>query len=322
MDENTSENLSGNKTDEQLQASEDGLTGNIFDFLKADENFKTWISKESEASQATLMRLGEEKYGQNLKGRITRLSDLFVEVVAEIRGADPNLVDDPETIPLQKENMRDSIKKKTEEIFINYQDELVSSNDQLVPYVHNISGFDPKIAEEIAVRLFGWNINTVYENEIFSDILSRVKTFNELSNLMHSYVLESCWVLQSGDYNKRVILVGEETSTVKTVDRIMNEISATTAVIVSPPDSKEIFVQVRDMGHATSFRIEEKEKGYFVNYWATIHPTNQDIKNLPGFEKYVEIGGHMKTIVGSFFVGKKEFSPTFSKLATTLKGIF
>ena len=138
------------------------------------------------------------------------------------------------------------------------------------------------------------------------------KTVNELLHSCHSYVMNNKELLSSitkisekqNKFNYPIMLYGENTKQAEELfKKFPTDLDVGWTDIISLED--QIFMMVRDRGHALTIDIDTSKDDYFVKYFVPKLCNEDMIKALPGINKD-NISNNGAS--GSFICNNKEFT--------------
>lgn len=150
---------------------------------------------------------------------------------------------------------------------------------------------DENLIEEVKKKFVGYSPLTLGH---LPELINKAKTINELLHVIHSYIINNEFILQSmpviatkknGVSRDSMVLYGEKTELAqKLFDAIPSDLDCGHTDIISMQD--RILMMIRDRGHALTIDIDSSdEKGdILVKYFVPKLCNEEMIKKLPGVE--------------------------------------
>ena len=156
-------------------------------------------------------------------------------------------------------------------------------------YQNNFSDMSKTFIEDVKKTFVGYT--SFNENDLNTSI-KEAKTINELLHTCHSYIMNNQSILSSitkisekqNQFKYPISLYGEQT---KAAEELFNNFPMDLDVgwtdIISLED--QIFMMVRDRGHALTIDIDTSKNDYLVKYFVPKLCNEEMIKALPGINK-------------------------------------
>ena len=190
-------------------------------------------------------------------------------------------------------NFDDKINESLTEFFNKEKEKLAISNYNNINcneiYQNNFSDMSKTFIEDVKKTFVGYT--SFNENDLNTSI-KEAKTINELLHTCHSYIMNNQSILSSitkisekqNQFKYPIILYGEQT---KAAEELFNNFPMDLDVgwtdIISLED--QIFMMVRDRGHALTIDIDTSKNDYLVKYFVPKLCNEEMIKALPGINK-------------------------------------
>lgn len=156
-------------------------------------------------------------------------------------------------------------------------------------YQNNFSDMSKTFIEDVKKTFVGYT--SFNENDLNTSI-KEAKTINELLHTCHSYIMNNQSILSSitkisekqNQFKYPISLYGEQT---KAAEELFNNFPMNLDVgwtdIISLED--QIFMMVRDRGHALTIDIDTSKDDYLIKYFVPKLCNEEMIKALPGINK-------------------------------------
>ena len=197
------------------------------------------------------------------------------------------------------------LERKAKEIYRNYSNSLIYKKEQGIgqktysdAFREYVSSFDRRIVEKIAINMRGDDL-AIYVN--FEKIIASVRTFQELLNLTHSFVLETHSILP--DFAKRSEDNPIASNIRQGIKKRIQKIAVPTRniFIFTGPDGV-VFVQVRGYGHALSIMARQAKEPAKVLIDYKIHRVDDisDVRRLRGFKECMHYTREITVATGAF----------------------
>lgn len=183
------------------------------------------------------------------------------------------------------ESLTEFFNKETEKLAIsNYNN--INCNEI---YQNNFSDMSKTFIEDVKKTFVGYT--SFNENDLNTSI-KEAKTINELLHTCHSYIMNNQSILSSitkisekqNQFKYPISLYGEQT---KAAEELFNNFPMDLDVgwtdIISLED--QIFMMVRDRGHALTIDIDTSKDDYLIKYFVPKLCNEEMIKALPGVNK-------------------------------------
>lgn len=190
-------------------------------------------------------------------------------------------------------NFDDKINESLTEFFNKEKEKLAISNYNNINcneiYQNNFSDMSKTFIEDVKKTFVGYT--SFNENDLNTSI-KEAKTINELLHTCHSYIMNNQSILSSitkisekqNQFKYPISLYGEQT---KAAEELFNNFPMDLDVgwtdIISLED--QIFMMVRDRGHALTIDIDTSKNDYLVKYFVPKLCNEEMIKALPGINK-------------------------------------
>lgn len=190
-------------------------------------------------------------------------------------------------------NFDDKINESLTEFFNKEKEKLAISNYNNINcneiYQNNFSDMSKTFIEDVKKTFVGYT--SFNENDLNTSI-KEAKTINELLHTCHSYIMNNQSILSSitkisekqNQFKYPISLYGEQT---KAAEELFNNFPMDLDVgwtdIISLED--QIFMMVRDRGHALTIDIDTSKNDYLVKYFVPKLCNEEMIKTLPGINK-------------------------------------
>ena len=190
-------------------------------------------------------------------------------------------------------NFDDKINESLTEFFNKEKEKLAISNYNNINcneiYQNNFSDMSKTFIEDVKKTFVGYT--SFNENDLNTSI-KEAKTINELLHTCHSYIMNNQSILSSitkisekqNQFKYPISLYGEQT---KSAEELFNNFPMDLDVgwtdIISLED--QIFMMVRDRGHALTIDIDTSKDDYLVKYFVPKLCNEEMIKALPGINK-------------------------------------
>ena len=190
-------------------------------------------------------------------------------------------------------NFDNKINESLTEFFNKEKEKLVIGNYNNINcneiYQNNFSDMSKTFIEDVKKTFVGYT--SFNENDLNTSI-KEAKTINELLHTCHSYIMNNQSILSSitkisekqNQFKYPISLYGEQT---KAAEELFNNFPMDLDVgwtdIISLED--QIFMMVRDRGHALTIDIDTSKDDYLVKYFVPKLCNEDMIKALPGINK-------------------------------------
>ncbi len=190
-------------------------------------------------------------------------------------------------------NFDDKINESLTEFFNKEKEKLAISSYNNINcneiYQNNFSDMSKTFIEDVKKTFVGYT--SFNENDLNTSI-KEAKTINELLHTCHSYIMNNQSILSSitkisekqNQFKYPISLYGEQT---KAAEELFNNFPMDLDVgwtdIISLED--QIFMMVRDRGHALTIDIDTSKDDYLVKYFVPKLCNEEMIKALPGINK-------------------------------------
>ena len=190
-------------------------------------------------------------------------------------------------------NFDDKINESLTEFFNKEKEKLAIGNYNNINcneiYQNNFSDMSKTFIEDVKKTFVGYT--SFNENDLNTSI-KEAKTINELLHTCHSYIMNNQSILSSitkisekqNQFKYPISLYGEQT---KAAEELFNNFPMDLDVgwtdIISLED--QIFMMVRDRGHALTIDIDTSKDDYLVKYFVPKLCNEDMIKALPGINK-------------------------------------
>lgn len=190
-------------------------------------------------------------------------------------------------------NFDNKINESLTELFNKEKEKLAISNYNNINcneiYQNNFSDMSKTFIEDVKKTFVGYT--SFNENDLNTSI-KEAKTINELLHTCHSYIMNNQSILNSitkisekqNQFKYPISLYGEQT---KAAEELFNNFPMDLDVgwtdIISLED--QIFMMVRDRGHALTIDIDTSKDDYLVKYFVPKLCNEEMIKALPGINK-------------------------------------
>ncbi len=203
------------------------------------------------------------------------------------------------------ESLTDFFNKTREQLAIgNYK-----NTDCHEIFQKNFSNMSKDFIENVKKTFVGY---TSFNLGDLNNSIKDAKTVNELLHSCHSYVMNNKELLSSitkisekqNKFNYPIMLYGENTKQAEELfKKFPTDLDVGWTDIISLED--QIFMMVRDRGHALTIDIDTSKDDYFVKYFVPKLCNEDMIKTLPGINKdNISSNGAS----GSFICNNKEFT--------------
>ncbi len=223
-------------------------------------------------------------------------------------------------------NFDNKINESLTEFFNKEKEKLAISNYNNINcneiYQNNFSDMSKTFIEDVKKTFVGYT--SFNENDLNTSI-KEAKTINELLHTCHSYIMNNQSILNSitkisekqNQFKYPISLYGEQT---KAAEELFNNFPMDLDVgwtdIISLED--QIFMMVRDRGHALTIDIDTSKDDYLVKYFVPKLCNEEMIKALPGINKdNISQNGHqavfnvkIQNLQTNFFLSLKKFQQT------------
>lgn len=203
------------------------------------------------------------------------------------------------------ESLTDFFNKTREQLAIgNYK-----NTDCHEIFQKNFSNMSKDFIENVKKTFVGY---TSFNLGDLNNSIKDAKTVNELLHSCHSYVMNNKELLSSitkisekqNKFNYPIMLYGENTKQAEELfKKFPMDLDVGWTDIISLED--QIFMMVRDRGHALTIDIDTSKDDYFVKYFVPKLCNEDMIKALPGINKD-NISNNGAS--GSFICNNKEFT--------------
>ena len=190
-------------------------------------------------------------------------------------------------------NFDDKINESLTEFFNKEKEKLAIGNYNNINcneiYQNNFSDMSKTFIEDVKKTFVGYT--SFNENDLNTSI-KEAKTINELLHTCHSYIMNNQSILSSitkisekqNQFKYPISLYGEQT---KAAEELFNNFPMDLDVgwtdIISLED--QIFMMVRDRGHALTIDIDTSKDDYLIKYFVPKLCNEKMIKALPGINK-------------------------------------
>ena len=190
-------------------------------------------------------------------------------------------------------NFDDKINESLTEFFNKEKEKLAIGNYNNINcneiYQNNFSDMSKTFIEDVKKTFVGYT--SFNENDLNTSI-KEAKTINELLHTCHSYIMNNQSILSSitkisekqNQFKYPISLYGEQT---KAAEELFNNFPMDLDVgwtdIISLED--QIFMMVRDRGHALTIDIDTSKDDYLIKYFVPKLCNEEMIKALPGINK-------------------------------------
>ena len=190
-------------------------------------------------------------------------------------------------------NFDNKINKSLTEFFNKEKEKLAIGNYNNINcneiYQNNFSDMSKTFIEDVKKTFVGYT--SFNENDLNTSI-KEAKTINELLHTCHSYIMNNQSILSSitkisekqNQFKYPISLYGEQT---KAAEELFNNFPMNLDVgwtdIISLED--QIFMMVRDRGHALTIDIDTSKDDYLIKYFVPKLCNEEMIKALPGINK-------------------------------------
>ncbi|MFQ5952404.1 MAG: hypothetical protein ACE5JK_03260, partial [Candidatus Omnitrophota bacterium] len=203
------------------------------------------------------------------------------------------------------------IKAKAEELEGKYLDayytEMKRSGDilekpQTDALFKHVLNFNKNIGAQINNSLIGYiHLSEAYE--LFKEIRGKITSFNELLNLIHVFLMEEQWMMPSWARTTGENELASRIGKICNSDHLKSLGITVDSKLISiiPIKEKEVYVQIRDVGHALSLDIEEVEDGRFMIRYKS-PKTSSEVTGTKGLES----SGQNRSFPGYFARGRFE----------------
>ena len=203
------------------------------------------------------------------------------------------------------ESLTDFFNKTREQLAIgNYK-----NTDCREIFQKNFSNMSKDFVENVKKTFVGY---TSFNLGDLNNSIKDAKTINELLHSCHSYVMNNKELLSSitkisekqNKFNYPIMLYGENTKQAEELfKKFPMDLDVGWTDIISLED--QIFMMIRDRGHALTIDIDTSKDDYFVKYFVPKLCNEDMIKALPGINKdNISSNGAS----GSFICNNKEFT--------------
>ena len=203
------------------------------------------------------------------------------------------------------ESLTDFFNKTREQLAIgNYK-----NTDCHEIFQKNFSNMSKDFIENVKKTFVGY---TSFNLGDLNNSIKDAKTVNELLHSCHSYVMNNKELLSSitkisekqNKFNYPIMLYGENTKQAEELfKKFPMDLDVGWTDIISLED--QIFMMIRDRGHALTIDIDTSKDDYFVKYFVPKLCNEDMIKALPGINKdNISSNGAS----GSFICNNKEFT--------------
>lgn len=209
--------------------------------------------------------------------------------------------------------LSEAVNESLTEFFNKTREQLAIGNYQNVDcreiFQKNFSNMSKDFIENVKKTFVGY---TSFNLGDLNNSIKDAKTVNELLHSCHSYVMNNKELLSSitkisekqNKFNYPIILYGENTKQAEELfKKFPTDLDVGWTDIISLED--QIFMMVRDRGHALTIDIDTSKDDYFVKYFVPKICNEDMIKALPGINKdNISSNGAS----GSFICNNKEFT--------------
>lgn len=209
--------------------------------------------------------------------------------------------------------LSEAVDESLTEFFNKTREQLAIGNYQNADcreiFQKNFSNMSKDFVENVKKSFVGYSSCNL---ESLNNSIQDAKTVNELLHSCHSYVMNNKELLSSitkisekqNKFNYPIMIYGENT---KPAEELFNkfpmDLDVGSTDIISLEN--QIFMMVRDRGHALTIDIDTSKDDYFVKYFVPKLCNEDMIKALPGINKdNISKNGAS----GSFICNNKEFT--------------
>lgn len=209
--------------------------------------------------------------------------------------------------------LSEAVNESLTEFFNKTREQLAIGNYQNVDcreiFQKNFSNMSKDFVENVKKTFVGY---TSFNLGDLNNSIKDAKTVNELLHSCHSYVMNNKELLSSitkisekqNKFNYPIMLYGENTKQAEELfKKFPMDLDVGWTDIISLED--QIFMMVRDRGHALTIDIDTSKDDYFIKYFVPKLCNEDMIKALPGINKdNISSNGAS----GSFICNNKEFT--------------
>lgn len=209
--------------------------------------------------------------------------------------------------------LSEAVNESLTEFFNKTREQLSIGNYQNVDcreiFQKNFSNMSKDFIENVKKTFVGY---TSFNLGDLNNSIKDAKTVNELLHSCHSYVMNNKELLSSitkisekqNKFNYPIMLYGENTKQAEELfKKFPTDLDVGWTDIISLED--QIFMMIRDRGHALTIDIDTSKDDYFVKYFVPKLCNEDMIKALPGINKdNISSNGAS----GSFICNNKEFT--------------
>lgn len=262
--------------------------------LTVEDDFKLSLKdmpQEEALKKYREARLGPSAYGEKRADEVRMLFEEMADLLAKLKS--DRFADNVK--------LSEAIKLKVEAIENSYKYsnlKALNPQDYKNSYDRSVRHMDDEIIKKINRDIFGYSVK---RGDNFQKILNETKSFNELLNLVHTYVTENQDLLQGlNEWGKYEDLeaYGEETPIARRIFEELKLNNLNFGRLFSFGDT--VHVTIRDVGHALSITVEGQEgKELTVQYKIPKAYGRDYVEHLRGLKVYDDEG---KTARGNFFL--------------------
>ena len=209
--------------------------------------------------------------------------------------------------------LSEAVNESLTEFFNKTREQLAIGNYKNIDcreiFQKNFSNMSKDFIENVKKTFVGY---TSFNLGDLNNSIKDAKTVNELLHSCHSYVMNNKELLSSitkisekqNKFNYPIMLYGENTKQAEELfKKFPMDLDVGWTDIISLED--QIFMMVRDRGHALTIDIDTSKDDYFVKYFVPKLCNEDMIKALPGINKdNISSNGAS----GSFICNNKEFT--------------
>lgn len=252
-------------------------------------------------------------YLKEIKDNIDKLYESFKMIVSVSNFQDYNI-----------DKVFNNIYREYQKVlnFSNTQsfDEVVLSINKL--YKDNIASLNKEFVDNVNKNICSYSL---YSDMKIYDLISEVKTLNELLHLMHHYLINDINVYQklgvleeqSLSNGDTINMVGINNEKSKYLFDILKNNSKIGDTYILSVDNNTIYINIRNIGHATIMELNYYEDKVLINYFFPKTKMSGDFENyyeklykdFPGLDKIKE--GYAK---GSIEVPINKLNETLNNL--------
>ena len=173
-------------------------------------------------------------------------------------------------------------------------------------YMDTIGNMSPEFVKSVNENVFGYALDPsqgcpITQAKTFNEILHRMHVILERNNYMHERFP------QSHDISENLTVFGEQTQLTKQLESSLalmfdtaNPRRAAGPISIISVNDNSALIMIRDMGHATTIKVERENDGnIYLNYFIPKITNDDMVQQLPGLQSIAQTDGQSTYAVGT-----------------------